>query len=172
VANEDGGYGNYVKLRHTDGAATFYTYYAHLANAVVSAGQSVSAGAVIGKSNNTGASTGPHLHFGLRITDQNPEYKGYADPMPYLTGATTTAPSAGEFPGAVDIPETDFEVTAEYLNVRSGPGINYPQVGRLEEGDVVKGKRLHSQSVWIEFESGKWCALSFDGYQYLKFKES
>lgn len=170
VSFENGGYGNYVKLRHTDGATTFYTYYAHLLNAAVSAGQSVAAGDVVGYSDSTGASSGPHLHFGLRIMEQNPAYKGYLDPLPYLT-AGGGEPSGGEISGAIDIPEMEFEVAAETLNVRSGPGITYPILEQLTQGAVVSGKRLHSESAWIELAPGKWCALTFDGVQYLKVKE-
>ncbi|RME89091.1 MAG: hypothetical protein D6770_05380 [Anaerolineae bacterium] len=170
VSFENGGYGNYVKLQHSDGDTTYYTYYAHLMKATVSPGQHVNAGDVIAYSNNTGASTGPHLHFGLRIEGQNPSYKGYVDPMPYLSATIPSEPSA-DFPGAVDLPEgMDFVVDYEVLNVRSGPGITYAIIGQLKKGDLITGKRLHSQSVWVEFESGKWCALSFDGVQYLKVK--
>lgn len=59
-----GGYGNYVKINHGDGTETLY---AHLTSLSVSAGQSVSQGQEIGKSGSTGWSTGPHLHFEIRI---------------------------------------------------------------------------------------------------------
>jgi len=172
VAFENGGYGNYVKISHMDGSKQYFTYYAHLASAAVSAGQKVTTGTVIGYSNNTGASTGPHLHFGLKIDGQNPAYKGYVDPMPYFT-AQGTDPGSGttlveEFPGAVTLPNLGFEVTYETLNVRNGPGVEYSIVAQLKKGDKITGKRLQSKSVWIEFESGKWCALEFDGASFLK----
>ena len=170
IAYENGGYGNYIKLRHTDGSKTYFTYYAHLANVSVSAGQNVSAGRVIGQSNNTGVSSGPHLHFGVRIMGENPDYKGYVDPLSYIDGIDVTSHPTIDLPGVIDIPDFDFEVSTNLLNVRSGPGINYPKVAVLEKGDTIKGKHLHSQGVWIEFEDGKWCAMSFAGYQYLKFK--
>lgn len=175
ISFENGGYGNYVKLTHTDGTTTYFTYYAHLASAAVTAGQKVKAGTVIGYSNNTGASTGPHLHFGLKIEGQNPAYKGYVDPMPYL-GAGGTAggeqPSTGtaEIPDAVEIPNLSFEIAAELLNVRSGPGVEYPIIGQLQKGTKLTGRRLHSKSVWIEYEPGKWCALAFNGVVNLKVK--
>jgi len=75
VAFENGGFGNYVKLSHKDGSVEYYTYYAHLATTMVVAGQKVKAGTMLGTSNNTGASTGPHLHFGLKIPGKNPAYK-------------------------------------------------------------------------------------------------
>lgn len=172
VAFENGGYGNYVKLAHTDGATQYNTYYAHLTNASVSAGQKVNAGDVIGFSNNTGASTGPHLHFGLRITGQNPSYKGYVDPMPFFAPSVPTTPgtpgTGATFPDAVTLPNQQFEVIFETLNVRNGPGVEFTIVGQLTKGAKITGKRLHSKSMWVEIEPGKWCALSFDGSTFLK----
>jgi murein DD-endopeptidase MepM/ murein hydrolase activator NlpD len=54
------------------------TLYAHQNQLVCSMGQSVSAGQVIGYSGNTGHSTGPHLHFEVRINSVP------VDPMQYL----------------------------------------------------------------------------------------
>lgn len=58
-----GGYGNYVMIDHGNGKMTVY---AHFTNAVVSSGQYVSKGQVIGYVGSTGYSTGAHLHFECR----------------------------------------------------------------------------------------------------------
>jgi len=173
VGFENGGYGNFVKLSHVDGSKTYFTYYAHLASASVIAGQKVKAGTVIGNSNNTGASTGPHLHFGLKIDGENPPYKGYVDPMPYFTAdaGTEEAVTGGvDYPDAVKLSGLVFEVIPDSLNVRNGPGVEFTIVGQLAKGAKVTTKRLHSKSVWIEYESGKWCALAFNGIVNLKVK--
>jgi len=190
VGFEDGGYGNYVKLRH-DG---FFTYYAHLQGSAVSPGNKVQAGQVIAWSNNTGASTGPHLHFGLRITGKNPAYKDYVDPMPYLTGVTPTPPEPTPpgptppgptppgptppgptppgpapveiWPGAFDF-TMPFKVVGD-VNLRSGPGINLPQIGQLKAGDQFTSRRLLLPSAWVEIEPGKWVAWGFTGYVFLE----
>lgn len=60
VATYNGVYGYYVQINHGDG---FSSLYGHMTNYVVSAGQSVSAGQLIGYMGSTGWSTGPHLHF-------------------------------------------------------------------------------------------------------------
>ena len=57
-------YGNYCIVSHGNGYATLY---AHMSSLAVSAGQTVSAGQVLGYVGSTGDSTGNHLHFELRI---------------------------------------------------------------------------------------------------------
>ncbi len=66
VATADfvGGYGLTVILRHEEG--TQESYYAHLSEIFVQAGEWVNQGTVIGRVGSTGFSTGPHLHFEWR----------------------------------------------------------------------------------------------------------
>jgi murein DD-endopeptidase MepM/ murein hydrolase activator NlpD len=72
---ESGGYGNFTCLDHGGGLSTCY---AHQSSFAVSAGQSVSQGAVIGYTGCTGHCLGPHLHFEVRINGSA------TDPMGYL----------------------------------------------------------------------------------------
>jgi murein DD-endopeptidase MepM/ murein hydrolase activator NlpD len=70
-----GGYGQYTCINHGGGVSTCY---GHQSSIGVSNGQGVSQGQVIGAVGNTGNSTGPHLHFEVRINGSP------VDPMGYL----------------------------------------------------------------------------------------
>lgn len=58
-----GGYGNLIIIKHS---RDYYTLYGHLHTILVSKGCHVNTGQLIGKSGNTGRTTGPHLHFEIR----------------------------------------------------------------------------------------------------------
>ena len=64
----NGGYGNYAVISHDNGTQTLYS---HMRSVIVSSGQPVSSGQVIGYVGATGRATGPHLHFEVRGA-QNP----------------------------------------------------------------------------------------------------
>jgi murein DD-endopeptidase MepM/ murein hydrolase activator NlpD len=75
VGSSSSGYGNYVVIAHSGG---FDTLYGHLSASLVKVGQAVTQGTPVGLEGSTGNSTGPHLHFELRV-GQRP-----VDPTPYL----------------------------------------------------------------------------------------
>ena len=63
-ASNKGSYGNLVKVEHKNGVET---WYAHCSKIYAKAGQEVKAGDIIAAVGSTGNSTGPHLHFEIRI---------------------------------------------------------------------------------------------------------
>ncbi len=74
LAAYSGGYGNYTCIDHGGGLSTCY---AHQSGYAVSSGQSVAQGQTIGYSGNTGSSTGPHLHFEVRVNGVAQDPLGY-----------------------------------------------------------------------------------------------
>lgn len=99
--NWEGNAGIYVRVMSgpvlLDGKkAMIETCYFHLLDAVVAPNQMVCAGQLIGRMDNTGYSTGTHLHFGIRPywyknglwrSDKDNGYLGYVDPYPHLLKA-------------------------------------------------------------------------------------
>ena len=125
-----GSYGNSIVLRVGD----LDFRYAHLANVNVTKGQKVAGGQQIGKSGNTGNSTGPHLHFEMMSAGSGYQCEAFSDPVAWLkgsdkpTGGGTDAP-AGSTGGAVinnspaNIPDRpDWIANLDGLNSDSAPG--------------------------------------------------
>jgi murein DD-endopeptidase MepM/ murein hydrolase activator NlpD len=83
VGHSGVGYGNFIVIAHGAGVATLY---GHLLQTDVRVGDRVVRGQVIALEGSTGLSTGPHLHFELRVNDQ------VVDPLPYLPVPGTNWP--------------------------------------------------------------------------------
>jgi uncharacterized protein YgiM (DUF1202 family) len=149
------GYGNVVKLDHSNGDATLY---AHLSKSQVIPGQPVRTGEILGFSGNTGNSTGPHLHFEYRQKNKP------VDPAPYLVTSPQPSPEGKGvnkpvlFKAAVGVDE---------LNIRSGPGTQYAILGKLKRGDLVEVCALDGLTVWGELPGGRWVALRWGGEEYV-----
>lgn len=75
-AGVKGGYGNTLMIKHDDGKISLY---AHCNELVAYEGQRVSKGEVVAKVGSTGRSTGPHLHFEIRIGNK------HVDPMLFVS---------------------------------------------------------------------------------------
>jgi hypothetical protein len=91
VGSSPAGFGNWIMLDHRWGQSV----YAHMHRITVRHGQSVQRGEVLGESGNTGTSTGPHLHYSIRI---NPHFRGdgwggYCDPLPFMDHSQLNIPA-------------------------------------------------------------------------------
>ncbi len=88
-AEYSGGYGKLVVVDHGNGLRTMY---GHLSKFNVVPGQEVRKGSVVAFSGNTGASTGPHLHFEVRMGGSA------VNPYPYLAKSATFRQAASDLP--------------------------------------------------------------------------
>jgi murein DD-endopeptidase MepM/ murein hydrolase activator NlpD len=144
------GYGNYLKLNH----GGFLTLYGHLSVVYVNRGELVEIGQEIGLSGNTGFSTGPHLHFELRIPGQ--ERQGYpageVDPGPYfmavendLTPEPAPAVPGGRSAGKGE-DDQDDRVRVKYDGVRLRLTPQIPEKDTLGNvrGAVYQGEQLRT----------------------------
>jgi murein DD-endopeptidase MepM/ murein hydrolase activator NlpD len=82
VDYEHGGFGHFVLLQHSWGESL----YAHLERVDVAQGVTVGRGQQLGLSGNSGFSSGPHLHFGIRITPyrRTDGWGGFVNPTPFM----------------------------------------------------------------------------------------
>ncbi len=91
VGWDKSGYGLYMKIENDKEGCIL----AHLKDNLLAIGADCSEGQLIAHSDNTGNSTGPHLHFGyyLKPRDTSNGYAGYIDPEPYLNPPQTDTPA-------------------------------------------------------------------------------
>ena len=78
-AGSTGGYGNMIEILHGNGITT---RYGHLSKIEVSVGDTITRGQEIGLIGSTGRSTGPHLHFELRLNDRSINPRHFLPPEP------------------------------------------------------------------------------------------
>lgn len=142
-----GDYGNLIILQHE--GLGIYTFYAHCSSMNVSAGQTVSAGDVIGSVGSTGVASANHLHFGVcdNLLGGYPSVT-YYDPLSYFSFDGT--PGSGPEAADCDCSEeyagiyTTTGVTS-YLNIRSGHGSEYGVAGQIKPGEEFIVTKANSQ---------------------------
>ncbi len=150
------GYGNYVVVSHDMG---FLTYYAHMDSVSVSDGQSVSAGQLLGYEGTTGSSTGCHLHFEIRQTDNGPSYESDKMFIEAQESNNYNQISAGT-PIAWDMQL--YEVTST-ANVRDGPGMTLVSgQGNQILGTAAAGERYVGFADWTG-PNGNYIAIKWNG---------
>ena len=175
--NDATGYGTHVRIQHDEG---YLTIYGHMMKFKVKVGDVVQAGDVIGQSDNTGFSTGPHLHFELRKNSVA------VDPAPLLVerldgvepGGDVEPDGGQEQPGGGPEPQSfpalpmARVISQIGLNVRSGPGISNPLVGWLPSGtevDVIR-KITQGSDIWLQIGYQQFIAMKVGSEKLAEWK--
>lgn len=121
AAGEKGGYGRYVAVRHAEGLTSFYAHLGAI-GAGVKPGMDVKGGDAVGRVGSTGTSTGPHLHFEIRDTEDRP-----LNPAMFLGKAFDTAgdlplDKAKRYSGRVRMAQVSFipESKRALMDARDG----------------------------------------------------
>lgn len=143
VGYEADGYGHFILIDHGQHVGV----YAHLKKILVNVGQRVFQGKQIAEMGNSGNSTGPHLHFGIRpkVYDRNDGYGGYVDPMPFFNRPIFSDNSnANE--SAVEVYPTEpigdvklgrVEIIADGVAIRAWAGLTALIYQRANKGFVL-----------------------------------
>ncbi len=158
--------GNYVIIKHANG---FETRYMHMrkGSVKVTPGMKVKKGQVIGRMGNTGYSSGRHLHFS--ISNNSSKYGGkeqygqfYLDPKPYLEGKKSFKESTSSSSSSTsNVKKRIVDVSSgRLLNVRKGPGLNYPIVRQLKRGEEVT-EYERKTSTWVRIGKDEWVSGNF-----------
>lgn len=87
------GYGNCIEIDHGNG---LLTRYAHMSRIGATVGQTVPAGEVIGAIGNSGRSTGPHLHFEVRLNDRAVNPRPFLEAAPHVLEETREPAKGGD----------------------------------------------------------------------------
>lgn len=135
VGDAETGYGKFIVLCHYDGTGTVY---AHLSKICVKQWALVHQGDLIGRSGNTGKSTGPHLHFEWRrkandyTTAEDPvaHLRSVLDPDPISSTPVTEKPKFDTVQSGICI------VVADVVNVRCHCDMSRV-IGQRKKGDLI-----------------------------------
>ncbi len=139
-----GPYGIHVRIEHAHPEAIFKSLLAHLRRAEVEVGETVSAGQLIGLADNTGNSSGAHLHLTLKRIGQGSPWMNTSDivdPTPYMPDL---------FPG----PAWHVDVGG---NFRTSPAVGNNLIRFIPAGNIVEAFDVDREA------GGDWWEIGFDG---------
>lgn len=149
VENNNVGYGKCVRIDHGNG---YVTIYAHLSQINVVAGQIVQAGDIIGITGNTGNSTGPHLHFEVRLNGSP------IDPQPLID----------EHESEDDVKGT---VLVDRLGVRKSPEVTLFNLVKRINKDNPPLDIVEVVTMWGKTADGYYVCLKEKGVDYVKMED-
>ena len=170
ITGQEYGYGNYIVIDHGNG---WHTLGAHLLEGYVKVGDTVIIGQLIAKCDNTGWSTGPHLHFSI---DQNGTHYKPTDIL-YDSVEPVEPPDP---PAPFVVPQEYLDnvplkvnlTTTMQLRIRSKPAITGSTVGYLPAG--LKDLQVfhlipNGNDYWMEIGYKQFAAGVYAGDVWLEF---
>lgn len=170
-----GGYGIYVKGITADGEEVIFGHLADMPM-VETGAKNVKQGTQLGWMGSTGNSSGKHLHWEIRVNGipVDPETKMVGTQMNANENGSEPANISEEFAGAavIALEGEEYQVISEYVNKRSEPSTGQGTltvIGRIEEGEVVKPKRIIIYEGWMDL-GDSYCAMVYQGNVYLAKK--
>jgi murein DD-endopeptidase MepM/ murein hydrolase activator NlpD len=163
VGDDPSGYGTHLRILGED--KKLLVILGHLQESLVQNGQQVQAGEVVALSDNTGFSTGPHLHFEIR-----PDKVHAVDPLPHFVarevGGQSPAPPP---PGGEATAGGQVKVSVPVLNARSQPDITGRIIGHFSQGDTLAVCARTTDAAgnhWVKVEV--WIAEEFEGMRLVE----
>lgn len=113
---------------------------------------------------------GKHSHvaypvpgFGEMQVDHNIAFLS-ADDFALLMGFSPSLPPPGQTSGLV------FIVTADALNIRTGPGINYPILRQVQNGTELTAENVGGVNAWAEIANNEWAAVQINSSRHMEPK--
>jgi murein DD-endopeptidase MepM/ murein hydrolase activator NlpD len=156
-------YGNVIIIEHDRGydSKRLYTLYAHLSAILVQEGQRVATGDTIGLVGQTGQTTGPHVHFEVRL--EHNAYFAVRNPDLWLAPYIGTGVIAGRLAYDIDSPVNDALITLREWNTGevihqtqtyTGPGVNADD--NWQENFVIPNVPMGRYLVEAEYDTVRW----------------
>lgn len=159
----DGAYGTTVVIDHTWGRS----YYGHLSTLFVKAGDKVTKGYKIALSGNSGHTTGPHLHFGIKPIhpDMQNGYYGKVDPSPYFSDNTSGTEGGTLGVGTANFGDTSMKVIRWNVSLKKGDEIDLAYMFKTPKASpafYTLGPLTFSQGKQTVFQETRQWQLAID----------
>lgn len=141
VGNNPGGYGNYIVVDHADGTSTLYAHLSSTGDSYV--GQTVGTDSPIGLSGQTGAATGPHLHYEHYNTDDEELQKPFGDNQALNDAAGTKGSKVTKDGSSQDNSDKDSDSTKGKNGNQDGTDENDKKNGEVAKKTKPLDKNSH-----------------------------
>lgn len=166
--NPNRGYGKHVRIQYSENK--WLGIYGHFQSINVKSGDKVKMGQTIGYSNNTGMSTGSHVHWELR---KGAALATHCDPLPYMIDSIPSGESGNNddtintTTSALFTIEIKPDITA--LNFRSGPGTEFSVIRVLSPGERMNVVQIIGD-VWLQTETNGYIKFNPEWVKVVKYK--